>query len=343
MLVLFFASAAFSYNFGKNVVHLTANNFPKEIEKRANTTVYLVMFHGERCPACQMAYPEFAEAANDADGMLKFGHIDTSRDPALASRFNIYGIPTFIIFHPQGETTYMRDRSSRAFLNAAARYIPDVSKPVDASWAQASRSVILFSDKPSAPPLWRSLSCHYEGSGISVGFTNDQELAKTFNVRTFPEIHLIDGEKKMVYSGRNKFNAIRETIDGFMDGTIEVTPTPTPTPLPKLVYELDDAEEMEKACTGKGVFCVFAGADEATKEFEEVAKKYRHDHFRFYVCGPECPVEYARKGIWVRHHKRENMAIKVESLDALGSTLDRVVDGGAKFEPISKLTQTDEL
>ena len=341
MLALLFASSAFCYKFNKNVLQITANNFPKEIEKRSNTTVYIVMFHGDHCPACQMAYPEFAEAADDAAGMIKFGHIDTSREYSLASRYNIRGIPTFIIFHPQGETTYMRERTSRAFLNVASRFIPDSAKPVDETWANASSSVILFSDKPAAPPLWRAISCHYVEGPVSVGFSNDAALAKDFGITAFPTILMINGEKKMVYSGKNKFNLITEAIDGFMSGTLEPTPTPTPAPPAKLVYDLESEEEMQKECKGKGVFCVVVGG-EVTKEFEDIAKKYKHDHFKFYVCGEKCPIEYAKKGVWVLHHKRD-AGIKVEDLGALGGTLDRVVDGGAKFDLMSKLTQPEEL
>ena len=341
-IMLLFAALVSCYNFGKNVLEITANNFPKEIEKRSNTTVYFVMFHGERCPACRMAYPEFAKAANQAHGMVKFGHIDTSKEYALASRYQIRGIPTFIIFHSQGETPCMTERTARSFLNAASKYIPNLAKLVDETWKDKKKAVILFSDKPSSPPLWNAVSCQFNSTDIEVGFCNNQDVAKQFDITAFPTILMIEGEKKMVYEGQDKFDLINESIYNFFEGLIVPTPKPTATAPVKLIHELLDMNQLDSECKGKGVFCVVVAGEKPGDELEAIARKYRHDHFRFYMCGEKCPVKYAKEGIWILHHRR-NAAIKVSDESSLSSVLDRVADGGAKFESMSTLTNQSEL
>lgn len=325
-----------SKDFGPDVTHITANNFGKEIEKRSNTTVYFVMFHGEHCPACQMAYPEFSEAAKESSGMIKFGHIDTSREYGLASKFNIRGIPTFIIFHPKGQQTYMRERSARAFLNTASKFIPQLAKSVDDSWKASEKSVILFSDKPSSPPIWSAISCEFHESDVSVGFSNNQTLAKEFGVTAFPTILMIEGEKKMVYSGKVKFGLIKTAIKNFFSGTLTPAPTPQPTAAPQLIHDFVDIGDIDKYCKGKGVFCVLKGAGISDEKFEAAARKYRHDRFRFYTCGEQSPLTYPKKGLWILHHRRD-AAIKVTDEKLINANLDRVIDGGARFEPLEDL------
>ena len=333
---------SFSSDFGSNVLKLTSKNFASEIDNRGNSTVYFVMFHGQHCPACRMAYPEFKTAAQEAAGLIKFGEVDTNSEGQLARRFQIMSIPTFIIFHPKGQTVYMKERSARSILNAASHYIPHLAKPVDEDWIQKDKAVILFSDKPTSPPLWAGISCAFEGSDIEIGFSNNETLSRKFDVVAFPTILMIEKDVKMAYGGKNKFSMIKQAINDFFEGKLRPTPTPEPTPPPKLIYDMEGQDELEKECKGKGLFCVIEGGDGPSEAFEAVAKKYRHDHFKFYTCGAKCPLHFAKQGVWILHHRRD-AAIKLSGSDEIGSSLDRVIDGGAKFTPMSQLAQAQDL
>ncbi|OHS96000.1 Thioredoxin family protein [Tritrichomonas foetus] len=346
MLLFSFLSICGCFNFGPSVIELTANNFQREVEHRDNKTVYFVMFHGQHCPACQMAYPEFVEAANEAVGMVKFGHIDTSQEYALGSQFQIYSIPTFIIFHPNGQTTYNRERLARTMLNVASRFIPNLSQPVDDSWlpTNETRSVILFTDKQNTPPIWSAISCEFENNtkNIQIGFCNNATIQKEFGITAVPTILMINGEHKFVYNNKNRFQLIRKTIIDFFEGVIPDSPKPTPAPV--LIDNLESQEDFENQCKGKGLFCVVQKGEEPTSEFNNAAKKYRHDHFKFFLCKPEnCPFDFLKESVWIFHHRRE-AGIRVDNLETLGSTLDRVIDGGARFVPLEKLkTEAEEL
>jgi hypothetical protein len=116
--------------------------------------------------------------------------------------------------------------------------------------------------------------------------------------------------------------------------------TPTPVPEKKMyVRNVTNVADFNQVCKGKGVFCVVGSAEEAA--LEDVARKYRNDKkFMFWMCAEQCSMDFARVGIWILHHRRD-AAIRLEGLGGIERTLDRVLDGGAQFTPIEKLTQRE--
>lgn len=359
-MLFFLISSCFSVNFGPHVTTLTMANFESEVDNRSNTTVYFVMFHGQHCPACQMAYPDFMDAAAEAYGMIKFGHVDTSNEYLLGSRFRIYTIPHFMIFYPGGEKVYQRERYSRTFLNVASAYVPDLSIKIDQDWIKSNQKskapldfegqklAILFSNRQVTPPMWAGISCAFQNNteNIAIAFCNDQNISQLFNVTIYPTILLIDGAQRLIYNGRNKFPEIKKKIDDFFNGFSDEFTSKSNT-----ITQLDDMtslEDFSQKCKGKGRFCVVQGGgnNQASADFLAIANKYRHDHFQFFICSSEkCPLDYVSKfsnqqnpKIWIFHHKKD-AAILVDSISTLASTLDRVADGGARFHPIDKLKE----
>lgn len=333
-MLVFLLQTVKSANFGHSITELTSKNWEKQIKKRSNTTVYLVMFHGQHCPACQMAYPAFEEAGDEAAGMIKFGHVDTNKEYNIASQFNIRGIPHFIIFHPKGEKVYNGDRSARSFLNTASRFIPNIAEDVDETWlpSNETKSVILFSDKTKAPPIWAGISCAFQGNkdGIRIGYSSNQEIRSKFNVTAVPWILMINNETSYVYSGKNSYSLIRKTIIDFFAGKIK-RPQPK-TPVPVSILKMESIEEFNNACKGHGNFCVLLG-EKSDAQYQTIARKYRNDPFKFYECDEKCPFEFSKGAIHIFHHRRD-AAIKVQTLVDLPTNLDRVIDGGARFTPI---------
>jgi len=59
----------------------------------------LVDFWGSWCPPCKMVEPIIEEIAKELHGKLKVGKINVDQNPRVARRFNISGVPTFMIFH----------------------------------------------------------------------------------------------------------------------------------------------------------------------------------------------------------------------------------------------------
>jgi hypothetical protein len=147
---------------------------------------------------------------------------------------------------------------------------------------------------------------------------------------------MIDGANHFTYKGKVAYQNVRKAVSDFFTG--KVTPTPSPTAA-TFVRKLRNNDDFRAQCKGKGIFCVVGPGG---PQFEAIARKYRHDKFRFWVCDDSCEEEFAKKGgFWILHHRREAV-IQAESIDALGGILDRVIDGGAVFTPMQKVVQPEQ-
>jgi thioredoxin 2 len=58
----------------------------------------LADFWAEWCGPCRSAAPEVKKLASEMAGRAVVLKVDTERHPAIASRYDIRGIPTFIVF-----------------------------------------------------------------------------------------------------------------------------------------------------------------------------------------------------------------------------------------------------
>jgi thioredoxin 2 len=58
----------------------------------------VVDFYADWCGPCKFMAPIFDEVARERAGRVLFTKLDTDRNPAMAVRFGIRGIPTLIVF-----------------------------------------------------------------------------------------------------------------------------------------------------------------------------------------------------------------------------------------------------
>jgi thioredoxin 2 len=68
----------------------------EEVTQKAGVPV-LVDFWAEWCGPCHAAAPEVARTAAEMAGKAIVLKVDTERYPDLAARFNIRGIPNFVV------------------------------------------------------------------------------------------------------------------------------------------------------------------------------------------------------------------------------------------------------
>jgi thioredoxin 1 len=81
---------------GANTREFTEQNFEDEV-LRASEPV-LVDFWAEWCMPCKMLGPTIDELADDYNGQIKVGKVDTDANQSLSARFGISAIPTVILF-----------------------------------------------------------------------------------------------------------------------------------------------------------------------------------------------------------------------------------------------------
>ena len=79
-----------------NVLEITDDNF--EVEVTNSSTPVLVDFWAEWCGPCRMMTPTIEELADEYQGKVKIGKLNTDDNRNTASKFGINAIPTTIIF-----------------------------------------------------------------------------------------------------------------------------------------------------------------------------------------------------------------------------------------------------
>jgi len=70
-----------------------------EIDVMNSDLPVFVDFWAEWCGPCRMVSPVVEELANDYDGKIKFVKVNVDEANELASKYNIFSIPTLALFH----------------------------------------------------------------------------------------------------------------------------------------------------------------------------------------------------------------------------------------------------
>ena len=75
--------------------HVTDANFEETIR---NNKLVLVDFWANWCGPCRALAPTIQELAKEYNGKALVGKLDVDENPATAERFQVFSIPTMIVF-----------------------------------------------------------------------------------------------------------------------------------------------------------------------------------------------------------------------------------------------------
>lgn len=82
-----------------NIIHLTDSSFDEIVVGTEN--VWIINFYAPWCGYCQTFAPQWMKAAEELDGKIKFGVVDSTVHKALANKYQIYKYPTIKMFLPK--------------------------------------------------------------------------------------------------------------------------------------------------------------------------------------------------------------------------------------------------
>jgi thioredoxin 1 len=81
--------------------HVTDANFEETVKKNK---VALIDFWASWCGPCRALAPTIEELAKENSGKVLIGKLDVDENPATAERFQVFSIPTMILFKDGKET-----------------------------------------------------------------------------------------------------------------------------------------------------------------------------------------------------------------------------------------------
>jgi len=78
-------------------VEFTEKNFKLEVESSKIPVV--VDFWAEWCGPCKMLSPTIDTIAEKYDGRVKVGKVNVDKDPSIAQKYGVRGIPNILVFN----------------------------------------------------------------------------------------------------------------------------------------------------------------------------------------------------------------------------------------------------
>mmetsp|Transcript_115735 Transcript_115735/g.247377 ORF Transcript_115735/g.247377 Transcript_115735/m.247377 type:complete len:426 (-) Transcript_115735:181-1458(-) len=211
-----------------DIQQIMASNFDGVIGKFRDSSVSSLWFFKEDSKEDQAFLNEYNKVASELKGMAKITAISCTDFSVFCEKQGVKETPTVMIYpvNPVPAFKFEGKLEAKAVSAKVARFMPDFTVKVTkdnvdhfTTTDPTKPKVILFSNKKSAPTIWKALSSETVfRRTVRFGFVpgEEEDLAKRFKVKKFPFVLMQRGSKaeiKEEYKGEMSFLALKDWVN----------------------------------------------------------------------------------------------------------------------------------
>lgn len=308
---------------------LSDKTFEAKVINHPPNEVWAVMFMTDDTNETREEMTQFRNASEISAGMVHYGVLNVRLAPKVAEVLELKTFPCVRIFFGDKKVVGLKGSVKPGkLLKETNKYVEDFSQNVTESWAEefyAQPSAILFTNSTSTSPLWKGVSSYFAKKSIRVGICRDESLLKKFGVESVPSIVFYNGTHTEKYSGQLKFKAVRQAIEKFFEKRFNENTN---------LYADDEMlmpDQFNDICIGGKQLCILAAMKSPPEGMAILMKESSRRKVRCFSGVVGLPFKFMEKGgIWIYNPRRDGFIHVKEGNDLL-PTMDRIIDGTAKW------------
>lgn len=317
------------------VPYLTSPEFREYVLKRKEGEVWTILFVAMNEQKCVKAEEIFRKTAITMGNTVNFAVINLTEEPIIARRLKIGYVPFIKVYSQNGGEDYFGKLTIDDITEFLTQRMPNNVRIFERKWTEEPlSSVVLFTDQIKAPSLWTTLSIQHNEEYLRFGICSEFHIHREFGISRLPTIMFINSTHQIKYHGEFNISEINQEIQKFLDGTIEIVTKSDNEGFYRM-------SEFKDQCYGRD-YCILHTGSAISEKYRQIRLLSRKLQMKFFYGDNNLPFSIMKKGQYYIWNPRRKGIIKAQDIDELQSILDRVVDGGAKFAPISEYKE-DEL
>jgi hypothetical protein len=211
-----------------DIQQIQASNFDGVISKFRDSAVSSLWFFKEDNKQDQAFLSEYNKVATELKGMAKICAISCTDFSAFCEKQGVKETPAVMIYptNPVPAFKFEGKMEAKAISGKVAKLMPDFTVKITkenidqfTTTEPTKPKVILFSNKKTAPTIWKALSSETVfRRTVRFGFVpaEEEDLAKRFKVKKFPFVLMQRGSKaeiKEEYKGEMSFLSLKDWVN----------------------------------------------------------------------------------------------------------------------------------